>query len=239
MAELGQAAVCRVERYWAAPMSLGLQLVYWLILKDLMCLVADAFSRKSEYAPNMEKYTSDAPITTVVNIIICYVDVAYEALKRSQLECIEDLWKQIFPVGTEWDQLDLLAEYNWNFNNLEICGKYPYGDQYYGVLAVYGPQLAMIEAWNVVLDVPEEVSQQEESHSSKEEAEIQNPPRTPQITNKRTVPSGSSTSTTTRRSSFESTNRKTGPAMSVSWIARSPMIKNLTLQRVNTSNQDL
>ncbi|KAJ0765953.1 putative MT-associated protein TORTIFOLIA1/SPIRAL2 [Helianthus annuus] len=57
----------------------------------------------------------------------------------------------------------------------------------------------MIEAWNAVLDVPEEVLQQQESHSSKEEeAEIQNPP---QITNKRTVPSGSATS------------RKTGPAM--------------------------
>ncbi|KAJ0540044.1 putative MT-associated protein TORTIFOLIA1/SPIRAL2 [Helianthus annuus] len=58
----------------------------------------------------------------------------------------------------------------------------------------------MIEAWNAVLDVPEEVLQQQESHSSKEEeAEIQNPP---QIT-KRTVPSGSGSAT----------SRKTGPAM--------------------------
>lgn len=46
-----------------------------------------------------------------------------------------------------------------------------------------------------------------------EEAEIQNPPRTPQIMSKRTVPSGSSTSIATRRNSFECTSRKTGPAM--------------------------
>ncbi|KAI3767735.1 hypothetical protein L2E82_18108 [Cichorium intybus] len=32
---------------------------------------------------------------------------------------LEDLWKQVFPVGTEWDQLDLLSEYKWNFSNLE------------------------------------------------------------------------------------------------------------------------
>ncbi|CAH1421712.1 unnamed protein product [Lactuca virosa] len=32
---------------------------------------------------------------------------------------MEDLWKQAFPVGTEWHQLDLLSEYKWNFSNLE------------------------------------------------------------------------------------------------------------------------
>ncbi|KAK1432389.1 hypothetical protein QVD17_09285 [Tagetes erecta] len=32
---------------------------------------------------------------------------------------LEDLWKQAFPVGTEWDQIDLLSKYNWNFSNLE------------------------------------------------------------------------------------------------------------------------
>ncbi|KAI3510614.1 hypothetical protein L1887_17744 [Cichorium endivia] len=31
----------------------------------------------------------------------------------------EDLWKQVFLVGTEWDQLDLLSKYKWNFSNLE------------------------------------------------------------------------------------------------------------------------
>ncbi|KAJ0753285.1 putative protein HEAT INTOLERANT 4 [Helianthus annuus] len=32
---------------------------------------------------------------------------------------LEDLWKQAFPVGTEWDQIDLLLKHNWNFSNLE------------------------------------------------------------------------------------------------------------------------
>ncbi|KAL8151895.1 hypothetical protein V2J09_021703 [Rumex salicifolius] len=32
---------------------------------------------------------------------------------------LEDLWKQVFPVGTEWDQLDTVYQYNWSFKNLE------------------------------------------------------------------------------------------------------------------------
>ncbi|KAJ7956898.1 ATP/GTP binding protein [Quillaja saponaria] len=32
---------------------------------------------------------------------------------------LEDLWKMTFPVGTEWDQLDMVYEYKWDFSNLE------------------------------------------------------------------------------------------------------------------------
>ncbi|CAA7034758.1 unnamed protein product [Microthlaspi erraticum] len=32
---------------------------------------------------------------------------------------LEDLWKDAFPVGTEWGQLDDLYEFNWDFTNLE------------------------------------------------------------------------------------------------------------------------
>ncbi|XP_071914165.1 protein HEAT INTOLERANT 4-like [Coffea arabica] len=32
---------------------------------------------------------------------------------------LEDLWKQVFPVGTEWEQLDLVYQYKWSFQNLE------------------------------------------------------------------------------------------------------------------------
>ncbi|XP_061372616.1 protein HEAT INTOLERANT 4-like [Gastrolobium bilobum] len=32
---------------------------------------------------------------------------------------LEDLWIETFPVGTEWDQLDSVYQYNWNFSNLE------------------------------------------------------------------------------------------------------------------------
>ncbi|CAK9147646.1 unnamed protein product [Ilex paraguariensis] len=32
---------------------------------------------------------------------------------------LEDLWQQVFPVGTEWEQLDHVYRYKWNFSNLE------------------------------------------------------------------------------------------------------------------------
>lgn len=70
----------------------------------------------------------------------------------------------------------------------------------------------MIEAWNAIPDAPEEGSPPPESQSSKEEVDVRYPPRTPQMVNKRTVPHGSSTSTAPRNS-FESSSRKSGPAM--------------------------
>ncbi|KAG6383987.1 hypothetical protein SASPL_156224 [Salvia splendens] len=42
-------------------------------------------------------------------------ETEYFADKRN----LEDLWLQVFPVGTEWDQLDMVYEYKWNFTNLE------------------------------------------------------------------------------------------------------------------------
>jgi hypothetical protein len=30
------------------------------------------------------------------------------------------LWKEAFPVGTEWDQYDKVYEINWGFTNLEV-----------------------------------------------------------------------------------------------------------------------
>ncbi|MFS7963233.1 putative MT-associated protein TORTIFOLIA1/SPIRAL2 [Helianthus anomalus] len=90
---------------------------------------------------------------------------------------------------------DLLPEYK------ASCLKTFEAKKFDKVKGVRETMIQMIEAWNAVLDVPEEVLLQQESHSSKEEeAEIQNPP---QITNKRTVPSGSGSAT----------SRKTGPAM--------------------------
>ncbi|KAK7318541.1 hypothetical protein RJT34_03244 [Clitoria ternatea] len=32
---------------------------------------------------------------------------------------LEDLWKQTFPVGTEWELLDSVYQFNWDFSNLE------------------------------------------------------------------------------------------------------------------------
>lgn len=43
---------------------------------------------------------------------------------------LEDLWKEVFPVGTEWDQLHLVYQYNWNFTNLENA--FEEGGELYG-----------------------------------------------------------------------------------------------------------
>ncbi|PNT62063.1 hypothetical protein BRADI_5g24902v3 [Brachypodium distachyon] len=32
---------------------------------------------------------------------------------------LEDLWLSAFPIGTEWENIDKMKEFNWNFENLE------------------------------------------------------------------------------------------------------------------------
>ncbi|CAI5952480.1 unnamed protein product [Closterium sp. NIES-65] len=32
---------------------------------------------------------------------------------------MEDIWKEAFPVGTEWDQYDKVYEIEWDFSNLD------------------------------------------------------------------------------------------------------------------------
>ncbi|XP_024977008.1 TORTIFOLIA1-like protein 3 [Cynara cardunculus var. scolymus] len=88
----------------------------------------------------------------------------------------------------------------------------------------------MIEAWNAIPDAPEEVSAPRQSQSSKEEvaSDVRYPPRTPQIISKRTLPYGSSTSTATRRMSFENSSRKTSP----------PMFRKLDRKKPNDQKRD-
>ncbi|KAG4115278.1 hypothetical protein ERO13_D12G093900v2 [Gossypium hirsutum] len=45
---------------------------------------------------------------------------------------LEDLWKAAFPVGTEWDQLDSVYQFNWNFLNLEVRRHLKRGGGYMG-----------------------------------------------------------------------------------------------------------
>uniref|UniRef100_A0A804N0S8 Uncharacterized protein n=1 Tax=Zea mays TaxID=4577 RepID=A0A804N0S8_MAIZE len=33
---------------------------------------------------------------------------------------LEDLWLSAFPVGTEWENIDKIKEFNWSFENLEV-----------------------------------------------------------------------------------------------------------------------
>ncbi|EOA20654.1 hypothetical protein CARUB_v10000966mg [Capsella rubella] len=69
---------------------------------------------------------------------------------------LEDLWKVAFPVGTEWDQLDALYEFNWDFKNLEEAleeGGKLYGKKVF-VFGCTEPQLVPYKGLNKIVHVP-------------------------------------------------------------------------------------
>ncbi|KAG5534174.1 hypothetical protein RHGRI_022344 [Rhododendron griersonianum] len=69
---------------------------------------------------------------------------------------LEDLWKQVFPVGTEWDQLDQVYQYNWNFSNLENAfeeGGELYGQKVY-LFGCTEPQLVFFKDEGKVTCIP-------------------------------------------------------------------------------------
>ncbi|CAN8236852.1 unnamed protein product [Cochlearia groenlandica] len=69
---------------------------------------------------------------------------------------LEDLWKVAFPVGTEWDQLDSLYEFNWDFKNLEEAFEEEgllYGKKVF-VFGCTGPQLVPYKGLNKIVLVP-------------------------------------------------------------------------------------
>ncbi|GLT44016.1 hypothetical protein SLA2020_179350 [Shorea laevis] len=69
---------------------------------------------------------------------------------------MEDLWKTAFPVGTEWDQLDTLYKFNWNFSNLEEAfeeGGKLYGNKVYLFVSTE-PQLVPYKEENKLICIP-------------------------------------------------------------------------------------
>ncbi|KAB2005033.1 hypothetical protein ES319_D11G241800v1 [Gossypium barbadense] len=69
---------------------------------------------------------------------------------------LEDLWKAAFPVGTEWDQLDSVYQFNWNFSNLEDAfeeGGELYGKKVY-LFGCTEPQLVPYKGENEVICIP-------------------------------------------------------------------------------------
>ncbi|XP_023551830.1 protein HEAT INTOLERANT 4-like [Cucurbita pepo subsp. pepo] len=69
---------------------------------------------------------------------------------------LEDLWKAAFPVGTEWDQLDTVYQFNWNFSNLEDAfeeGGKLYGEKVY-LFGCTEPQLVPFKGENKVICIP-------------------------------------------------------------------------------------
>ncbi|THG10506.1 hypothetical protein TEA_012534 [Camellia sinensis var. sinensis] len=68
----------------------------------------------------------------------------------------EDLWQQVFPVGTEWDQLDHVYQYKWNFSNLENAfeeGGELYGQKVY-LFGCTEPQLVFFNGEGKVTCIP-------------------------------------------------------------------------------------
>uniref|UniRef100_A0A5B6YUG8 Myosin-H heavy chain n=1 Tax=Davidia involucrata TaxID=16924 RepID=A0A5B6YUG8_DAVIN len=69
---------------------------------------------------------------------------------------LEDLWQQVFPVGTEWDQLDMVYQYKWNFSNLENAfeeGGELYGEKVY-LFGCTEPQLVFLKGEGKVTCIP-------------------------------------------------------------------------------------
>ncbi|KAF7840011.1 pentatricopeptide repeat-containing protein [Senna tora] len=68
----------------------------------------------------------------------------------------EDLWRETFPVGTEWDQLDSVYQFNWNFSNLENAfeeGGVLHGKKVY-LFGCTEPQLVPIKGVNKIICIP-------------------------------------------------------------------------------------
>ncbi|PIA55114.1 hypothetical protein AQUCO_00800091v1 [Aquilegia coerulea] len=69
---------------------------------------------------------------------------------------MEDLWQAVFPVGTEWDQLDSVYQFKWNFSNLEDAfeeGGLLHEKKVY-LFGCTEPQLVPVKGENKVICIP-------------------------------------------------------------------------------------
>ncbi|RCV34262.1 hypothetical protein SETIT_7G146700v2 [Setaria italica] len=69
---------------------------------------------------------------------------------------LEDLWLSAFPVGTEWENIDKIKEFNWNFENLEKTLEE--GGELYGkTVYLFGstePQLLYVNGESKIVLIP-------------------------------------------------------------------------------------
>ncbi|KAM3359742.1 protein HEAT INTOLERANT 4 [Capsicum galapagoense] len=79
-----------------------------------------------------------------------------EAEYLSDKRNLEDLWQEVFPVGTEWDQIDMVYQYKWNFSNLEDAfeeGGELHGKKVY-LFGCTEPQLVFYQGQSKVTCIP-------------------------------------------------------------------------------------
>ncbi|KAJ7513651.1 hypothetical protein O6H91_23G008800 [Diphasiastrum complanatum] len=79
-----------------------------------------------------------------------------EEPKRAKKGGMENLWKEAFPVGTEWDQYDHVYEIDWDFSNLEDAfeeGGILHGKRVY-MFGCTEPQLVHFKDTSKVVHIP-------------------------------------------------------------------------------------
>ncbi|KAL5714806.1 Protein HEAT INTOLERANT 4 [Ranunculus cassubicifolius] len=112
-----------------------------------------ASKRKAKETKSEDHEPTEAPIKRKrVKAPVSTSEPEYFEEKRN----MEDLWQAVFPVGTEWDQLDSVYQFKWNFSNLEDAFEENgllHGKKVY-LFGCTEPQLVPLNGLNKVVCIP-------------------------------------------------------------------------------------
>ncbi|KAI3686471.1 hypothetical protein L1987_80149 [Smallanthus sonchifolius] len=182
-----------------------------------------------------ESFKAKAALLTVVASVISVGAASSPAIVRNLVKIMTEFvaksedWSVRKAAAVVLEKLavvetDLLPEFK------ASCLKTFEAKKFDKVKSVRETMNQMVTAWNAIPDLPEAVSSPPESHSLKEEPDIQNPPRTPHITNNRTA---------TRRNSLETSSTKTGQAMFSKLDRKKPNNQKLDTAEVHTKQRSM
>ncbi|KAL4584990.1 hypothetical protein LXL04_009603 [Taraxacum kok-saghyz] len=173
---------------------------------------------------------ASSPVT-VKNLVTVLVEFVAKSEDWSARKSAAEALEKLAVIET-----DLLSEYK------TPCLKTFEAKKFDKVKSVRETMNQMIEAWKAIPEVLEEVLTPPKSQSSSKAAEVasdgRTPARTPQITSRRTVPKGPSSTTTTRRLSLDNSNKKTSPAMFRKLDRKKPNNKRLGIVSATPLSED-